>query len=489
MKPIVIQEQPRLSFSRTVWIAVDGIRYRLFRAVVTVAVIGVAVAFLMNILSESFIKRAVAANTRDRIARSRLVHQWAARLMAPGDAEGVLRELAADAPGAAAEAVRFGGLAAEELESLRATARLSVRLLDFLESLNYARRRQLVHAHVGVDVLGYVATPDGGRSFMETLDRTAAIRLPFPREDLQALMAGWPAARGQVDRILTGRRAAVARLANALGGRSILEALAEAEGAFGGEIRAAGFAFDAEVTAAEVAAQARREMDTRWVERALDVRVARQMVAQHFDALPGDVTVLQLWRFLGSESNAARFLDAMKGAGERREGLTPERIVELANRRREATALERAARLTVGVGGGWMGLGERLSWLLLVSMLVCAIGISNAMLMTVTERFREIATLKCLGALDGFIMLMFVLESCMLGIVGGVAGGLLGAAIGMGRMLAAFGGIAGGAMPWADLGVGVAASIGVGVLLAAVAAVYPSFRAARLAPMEAMRVE
>ncbi len=467
----------------------DGIRYRLFRAAVTVAVIGVAVAFLMNILSESFIKRAVAANTRDRIARSRLVHQWAARLMSPGDAEGLLRELAADAPGAVAEAARFGGLTAAEAETLRATARRAARLLDFLGEINYARRRQLVHAYTGVDALGYLATADGERSFIETLNRTAAIRLPFSREELKALIADWPAARGRLDRILSGRRAAVARLAEARGGRSILEALAGAEGAFGDEIRAAGFAFDAQTAAPEVAAQARRELDTRWIERALDVRVARQMVAQHFDALPGDVTVMQLWRFVASESNAARFLEAMKAAGEGREGLTAERVVELAGFRREASALERAARLTVGVGGGWMGLGERLSWLLLVSMLVCAIGISNAMLMTVTERFREIATLKCLGALDGFIMLMFVLESCMLGVVGGIAGGLLGAVIGMGRMLAAFGGIAGGAMPWGALGAGVAASIGVGVVLAALAAVYPAFRAARLAPMEAMRVE
>jgi len=488
MKPIVIQDQPRLSFFRTVWIAVDGIRYRLFRALVTVAVIAVAVAFLMNILSESFIKRAVARETRDRIARARLVHEWVARLTAPGDVEGILRELAAGRPEALAEAARFGGFNADEVGTLRESAVLAVRTLDYLNSLNYARRRRLVHATAGVDMLAYLATPEGGRAFFETLDRTAALRLPFPREDLQRLLDGWPDTRGRVDRILSGRRAAVARVTEARGPRAVLEALAEADGPFGDAVRAAGFRFDAAVAAA-VAAQARRELDIRAVERGLDVRAVRQLVAQHFDALPGDVTVMQLWRFAEAPERAERMLAALRSAGESRAGLIAARIGELAAHRREAAALERAARLTIGVGGGWMGLGERLSWLLMVSMLVCAIGISNAMLMTVTERFREIATLKCLGALDGFIMLMFVLESCLLGIVGGVAGGLIGGLIGAGRILAGFGGVAGAAMPWGDLAVGVGLAVAVGVGLAAIAAVYPSFRAARLAPMEAMRVE
>ena len=127
--------------------------------------------------------------------------------------------------------------------------------------------------------------------------------------------------------------------------------------------------------------------------------------------------------------------------------------------------------------------------MVLVSMLVCVIGISNAMLMAVTERFREIATMKCLGALDGFIMLMFVLESCFMGIVGGAIGGVLGTLLGLGRTAVAFGSGYTLAVPTRELLIAVVVATCLGVVLAAVAAVYPAFRAARLAPMEAMRIE
>ena len=56
-------------------------------------------------------------------------------------------------------------------------------------------------------------------------------------------------------------------------------------------------------------------------------------------------------------------------------------------------------------------------------------------------------------------------------------------------MLAVFGRCLSGTIPTGDLATGLGVAVLVGVLLAAVAAVYPAFRAARLAPMEAMRVE
>lgn len=65
-------------------------------------------------------------------------------------------------------------------------------------------------------------------------------------------------------------------------------------------------------------------------------------------------------------------------------------------------------------------------WLAILSLLVCVVGIVNAQLMAVTERFREIGTIKCLGALNSFIVRIFVLESIYQGFLGGVTGSVVG---------------------------------------------------------------
>jgi putative ABC transport system permease protein len=117
------------------------------------------------------------------------------------------------------------------------------------------------------------------------------------------------------------------------------------------------------------------------------------------------------------------------------------------------------------------------------------VGIANAMLMSVTERFREIATMKCLGATDGFIMINFVLESCLLGVAGGVAGSLLGLVLGAMRSVAAYGWMGLTEMPVGSVLATAGMAMGVGLVISAMAAVYPAWAAARLAPMEAMRIE
>lgn len=503
MKPIRVADQPRLSFLRTVRITIDGIRYRLFRAAVTVAVIAMAVAFLMNIMSESLLKRSVGRNTPARIARMRLVYDCMARLTQPGVLEDIITELAEAEEGGAAwrEAAVMSGLAAGDITELHGDAVTAAGYLAFFHQLDYARHRSLVHTATGTSVFDRLATDAGWTRFTEALATMRTLRAKPDEEQLRKfLRERWPKLRERGGRIRQGRVGAIVKVAAARGDRTIQKALTDAAGTFGEAVRAAGFVFDAE-TAPEIADQASRILETRVIEKSIRLEPTRQMVARYHDALPGDVTTEMLWGALLDRDTAGRYLAEIKryaakaqdGKAEGSEAdistLTAERVVQLARTRREEMALANAVRLTAGVGKGWMGLGERMGWLLMVSMLVCVIGISNAMLMTVTERFREIATLKCLGALDGFIMLMFVLESCVLGAVGGIIGAVLGTVIGLGRTLTVFGFGFITALPLADLLAGVAVAVGMGIALAAIAAVYPALKAARLAPMEAMRIE
>ncbi|MEM6854974.1 MAG: ABC transporter permease, partial [Planctomycetota bacterium] len=92
--------------------------------------------------------------------------------------------------------------------------------------------------------------------------------------------------------------------------------------------------------------------------------------------------------------------------------------------------------------------------------------------------------------MDRSIMQMFVAEAVIQGVIGGAVGVVLGLLLTLLRGFAEFGTLMGrGLEGWSQLLTASALSLGVGVLLAALAAVGPSWIASRLAPMEAMRVE
>ena len=128
------------------------------------------------------------------------------------------------------------------------------------------------------------------------------------------------------------------------------------------------------------------------------------------------------------------------------------------------------------------------TWVVAVSLLVTVIGIANALLMSVTERFREIGTMKCLGALSSFVTRMFVLEAAILGLVGGVLGTLFGAGFALGADVVGYGaslvfdGLAVGRLVLYGLG-----CIATGVGLAMIAALYPARLAAAMVPAAALR--
>ena len=118
----------------------------------------------------------------------------------------------------------------------------------------------------------------------------------------------------------------------------------------------------------------------------------------------------------------------------------------------------------------------------IISLLVGGIGVMNIMLVSVTERIREIGLRKALGARPRLIRRQFLVEASVLGLAGGVLGvafGLLGAVVvpqfSDSRVILS--------VP-AGLGA-IAVAIGIGVVFG----VYPATRAARLAPIDALRSE
>ena len=117
-----------------------------------------------------------------------------------------------------------------------------------------------------------------------------------------------------------------------------------------------------------------------------------------------------------------------------------------------------------------------------ISLLVGGIGVMNIMLVSVTERVREIGLRKALGATPRVIRRQFLVEASVLGLVGGVLGvglGLVGA-VALPHLVHD---------PIAISGAATAGSIAVAIAIGVVFGVYPASRAAHLAPIDALRSE
>ena len=119
-----------------------------------------------------------------------------------------------------------------------------------------------------------------------------------------------------------------------------------------------------------------------------------------------------------------------------------------------------------------------------MSLVVGGIGIMNIMLVSVTERTREIGLRKALGAHDGDILLQFLVEALVLCALGGLIG------IGLGYGLQWLVGLVPGSSfpviiePWA-----VALALAVSTASGFVFGLYPAMRATQLDPIEALRYE
>ncbi len=130
----------------------------------------------------------------------------------------------------------------------------------------------------------------------------------------------------------------------------------------------------------------------------------------------------------------------------------------------------------------------RAIWIGIISLLVTVIGIANAMLMSVTERFREIGTMKCLGALSSFVTQMFVLEASLMGLVGGIVGAVAGALFAIVIYTFTYGAsLVFGSLPLLSVLTFAGCSVVAGVILSVIAALYPARVAAAMVPATALR--
>jgi len=122
-----------------------------------------------------------------------------------------------------------------------------------------------------------------------------------------------------------------------------------------------------------------------------------------------------------------------------------------------------------------------------VSLLVGAVGIANTMFTSVLEKTKEIGTMKAIGAKNRDILMIFLFNSAMVGLVGGILGVILGSFVSSGLQMMMGGDMTGG-------GSGVSFSLmleglTLAVLIGVISGVVPAYRASKLKPVDALRYE
>jgi hypothetical protein len=489
VREIIVKDQVRLGSKKILRICLNGIYFRLFRSMVTLTIIALAVAFMVNIFMGGLIGAAVHRGVRQRADAVRAFGRWITRFSEEMTWDQLSVELGAGGPGSPAyeEIAAWGRVSDEEIRSLHDLALQQEPYLHFFDGLNPGKRYVLLKGKRGLEALAWLEDEEAGEIFLTRLGQQRSLRLPGGGEGLRDVLARRKELAPLWERVMAGRRQTLAEIRRRWGERTPRQLLAEPPEDFEDVLRELGFRWPENQLAAIVSRAKQEEAITAVTVGLRDIGLRRDLA----DRLNVSVTLVDLDGVAGlcsSERGRKFFFERVAERGVDL-GVSEERIEEALGGYAQRRRILDVAAQAEALGAGTLGFSKRMLWLVGVACLVCIVGIANAMLMSVMERFREIATMKCLGATDGFVLTLFILESCIQGLAGGVVGALLATLLSLPLATLRYGGLTWAALPVKQRFGAACVGVGAGVFLAALASIYPAWFASRLAPMEAMRVE
>ncbi len=488
-KTIDVRNQVTLSFEKSFRFCRKGISYRLFRSSLTLAVVVVAVAFFTVLLSESLMVRATSRGVQEEMAAAREADTLLVHLFQRYTSRDLSAKLAGMHGDAAkiSEFARVAGLSKTYADDLVNECRVEQILLHFFRTLSPGKRAILVGKHSGRSIFQFLADPEEWQSFLAAVGKMRSERLPVSDMPLRTFIENHDAFLAALQKAREGRERTVTTMESKLdvltGGADAATWLGTAMDSEAERWRAivteSGFDLDA-ATMERVRGILRVSALEQRIARLLQTPEKREAWKVSLQTMPGLEDKLAM---LKKEKVGEILGDAF--SNEERDAVA-DRFVRLRQLRALASKLPPVASAVVARP---RFLDGRQMFLVVISFLVCMVGIANAMLMSITERFREIATMKCLGATDGFILKQFLIEAAIQGVIGGSVGMVIGIVISVLKSALLLGGIVFTYFPALEMVYCAFGTVAVGIVLAMLASIYPSRAAARMAPMDAMRLE
>ncbi len=486
---IVIANQVRLSTKRTLQISINGIYYRLFRSLVTVAIVAVAVAFMMYMLANSLIGRAVYVDSHQNSVEYKVYDRWLSWIGKDLDNIDIYRILGnASKDDYRVKAIaKWGDIDENTLQKIMHLSKISEPYFIYYDELSPGKKFLMAGGIPTKEFLNYIDDETNAAIFKERLEKSGGLTFPGSFDELVQLSHFYVSQEDIWQRIAIGRAESTRFLQSKYKDRSFPDYLANPPDDLTSDFIKLSFA-DENVDLDQIYERAKIEQDLRILNELLRQVKFRKDLAQAMGIDNLNLNLDSFSKFYNNKRNQAKFAELIK-KNDIDFNMKPERILEILEDSKQKSKVMETEVKTVSYSRGKFGFSISVLWLIGVSFIVCIVGITNAMLMSVMERFREIATMKCLGATDSLVMSMFVFESCIQGIVGGFLGALLALILSISVAMLQYGFSVLSILPYGNLGLSTLIAMAIGVILAALASVYPAYVASRLAPMEAMRLE
>lgn len=481
---IEIKNQAKLSLARVIKLVAVGIKHRLLRSTLTMAVILLAVAFFMSMLTESvFVKATGRAIQKEMTLKKAPAKHLKTLFSLPP--KRIFRQ---DLANATAEELNMISVrTAEDPKVIQLLQQQSKRIMtyySFFDRMDVGKRLALIGKREGLEVFTPLRSQEQWDEFKKALNPMHSVKIPGSVTEFRGFIQHLDQYLLDFDRVYLAWneknrkfKDLGSELMNGLKPQEWLrQASAKEKQAFLSLAIGDGFALSHK-DLEEICTYLKDKHLQEDILKALNSPKGRKQWAASFRAkhkLDEKVTLLKDERALEvlvtfKAEDVYRVADQLAYA---------KHLGDLSDSLHGKTDLTENALLT-----------SRQIFLLAISLMVCMVGIANAMLMSITERFREIATMKCLGATDSFILTQFLIEASIQGLAGGAFGMLIGLALSFVKNYLILGSFMVANLDYAGVCLAGVASLIAGVVLSMLASLYPAWSASRMAPMEAMRIE